>query len=254
MLSFANVLDRRAFEQHGPEGPRGVYMYSAPGRALPFVVCRTWSIGPGMSVEKFTILDGDGEEIYVWGPTPRDFRLSSKEGTTEVDVIDDAHFNAAGNYTVKFLLKGGGAGKIELPVMLENAPAKLPREIEDGLRRPDAIWVGTDERQAPSWFAFKDSKIYLLSQIAPGPQEQTVPGLSQDTGELLVVTKRKTRETSLDRFHASVRILAPGPEWEAAATFLVDRRRSRVGPPTESLARWRETCLIAELTPIIIAG
>jgi hypothetical protein len=42
-----------------------------------------------------------------------------------------------------------------------------------------------------------------------------------------------------------------GPEWEEAAKLLVDRRRSRVGPPAESLSRWRGTCDIVELTPLV---
>jgi hypothetical protein len=31
--------------------------------------------------------------------------------------------------------------------------------------------------------------------------------------------------------------------------MLVDRRRSRVGPPDESLSRWRGKCDIVELIP-----
>ena len=120
--------------------------------------------------------------------------------------------------------------------------------FEDGLKRPDAIWVGTETETAPSWFVYKDSKIFLLSQIEKGPEEQTVPGLTGDTRELVVITRRKQRETALDRFTASVRVLS-GDEWEGAAKMLVDRRRSRVGPPAESIERWRSTCLIAELTP-----
>jgi hypothetical protein len=120
--------------------------------------------------------------------------------------------------------------------------------FEEGLKRPDAIWVGTQIETAPSWFVYKDSKILLLSQIEKGPEEQTVPGLTKDTSELVVITRRKGRETALDRFNASVRILS-GDEWEEAAKSLVDRRRSRVGPPADSIERWRGTCLIAELTP-----
>lgn len=119
--------------------------------------------------------------------------------------------------------------------------------FEEGLKRPDAIWVGTETETAPSWFVYKDSKIFLLSQIEKGPEEQTVPGLAGDTRELVVITRRKLRETALDRFTASVRVLSGG-EWEEAAKMLVDRRRSRVGPPAESIERWRSTCLIAELT------
>jgi hypothetical protein len=120
--------------------------------------------------------------------------------------------------------------------------------FEEGLKRPDAIWVGTAEETVPSWFVYKDSKIYLLSQLVKGPEEQTVPGLAADTRELVVVTRSKGRETALDRFTASVRVLA-GDEWEEAAKLLVDRRRSRTGPPSASIDRWRTTCVIAELAP-----
>ena len=37
------------------------------------------------------------------------------------------------------------------------------------------------------------------------------------------------------------------------AKVLVDRRRSRAGPPAEALARWRTTCDIYELTPNVPA-
>ena len=45
--------------------------------------------------------------------------------------------------------------------------------------------------------------------------------------------------------------LLDGAEFENAAKVLVDRRRSRVGPPADSLARWRKDCVIAELTPVL---
>jgi len=78
-----------------------------------------------------------------------------------------------------------------------------------------------------------------------------VPGIP-GTSDLLVVTRRKGRDTSLAEFHAAARILE-GPEWEEAAKALADRRRSRVGSPAERIAGWRGTCLIAELTPVVPA-
>jgi len=136
-------------------------------------------------------------------------------------------------------------------MMPEGTPAAIPKEIEVGLKRSDVVWVGDEDRSAPSWFAYKNSKIYLVSQRQPGAEEQTVPGLSEDTEDLMVVTRRKGRETALDRFRARVRVLAPGAEWEEAASLLVDRRRSRAGPPADAIERWRSTCLIAELTLVL---
>jgi hypothetical protein len=91
----------------------------------------------------------------------------------------------------------------------------------------------------------------VLSKRDPGPEEQTVPGIP-GASELLMVTRRKGRETALDEFHAASRVLE-GPEWEDAAKLLADRRRSRVGPPVESINRWRGSCDIAELTPLVSA-
>jgi hypothetical protein len=45
--------------------------------------------------------------------------------------------------------------------------------------------------------------------------------------------------------------LLDGPEYDAAIKLLVDRRRSRPGPPQEWIARTKQSCLIAELTPIV---
>jgi hypothetical protein len=66
--------------------------------------------------------------------------------------------------------------------------------------------------------------------------------------ELVVVTRRKGRDTSLQEFTAAQRRLE-GAEWDTAAKTLVDRRRSRVGPPGDSISRWRGSCEIVELTP-----
>jgi hypothetical protein len=66
----------------------------------------------------------------------------------------------------------------------------------------------------------------------------------------VVTTRRKGRDTSLGEFHAAVRLLE-GAEWEEAAKALSDRRRSRIGAPGESITRWRGSCDIAELTPVI---
>ena len=103
----------------------------------------------------------------------------------------------------------------------------------------------------PAWFAYRNGRAYVLSQMQPGPQEQTIPGIP-GAEEVLVISRRKGRDSALERFRAVARVL-DGDEWEQAAALLADRRRSRNGPPQESIERWRETCAIAELTPIVPA-
>jgi hypothetical protein len=113
------------------------------------------------------------------------------------------------------------------------------------------IWVGADlngrRKTVPAWFAYKNGKVYVLSRREPGPDEQTIPGVGI-AREFVVITRRKLRDTALNELTAAGRVLVEGPEWEAAAAALVDRRRSRNGPPSDALKRWRGTCDILELT------
>jgi hypothetical protein len=140
-------------------------------------------------------------------------------------------------------------------VYVQSAPAKLAKETEDGLKKSDVIWVGYERagkrRTAPVWFAYKDGRIFVISQRQPGPEEQTVPGVP-DAQQLVVVTRRKGRDTSLEEFWAAQRRLE-GAEWEAAAAVLADKRKSRVGSPAENIAKWRGSCDIVELTPNVPA-
>jgi hypothetical protein len=153
------------------------------------------------------------------------------------------------------MLDGEIVGEFEVPLYLQEAPAKLPKDFEEGLKKSDVIWVGVErggrDYAVPSWFVYRNGKIYVLSQRERGPEEQTIPGLGE-SHDILVVTRRKLRDTALDRFFATPRKLE-GAQWEEMAKVLVDRRRSRAGPPAEALARWRTTCDIYELTPNVPA-
>lgn len=251
-LVFANVVDDRVWEADRERGSTGIYLLSSPGRALPFTIYRAWKIGTGVVTEEVHFYGPSGRLVYRWGPHARRM-LGSMDLTVEIDRVEDATFDETGGFLASFVVDGEIVGEIEVPVAVQTAQAKLPKEVEDGFRKSDVIWLGVEvngtRRTVPAWFAYRNGKVYVLSQREPGPQEQTIPGLSASP-TLMLVTRRKGRDTSLDELQAAVRLLE-GPEWEEAAKALVDRRRSRVGPPAESLQRWRGTCDIAELTPLV---
>jgi hypothetical protein len=262
-LVFANLLDQRVYLAQGESGPPGIYVLTLPGRALAFVAHRAWKVPTGLVSEEIRLVAPSGRVAYRWGPTVRRM-VGSMDLTTENDLIEDAVLGEAGTYIASFILEDQVLGEIEVPVYLQAPEKQLPKHIEDGLKRSDVIWVGSDVtptrelggrnsisgKLVPAWFAYRQGKIYLLSQREPGPEEQTVPGI--DGPEMVVITRRKGRDTSLDRFRASVRILEPGhPDYDQAAAILADRRRSRVGPPEDSIARWHDRCVIAELTPLV---
>jgi hypothetical protein len=221
---------------------------------------RAWKVPTGTVNEEVRFWSPSGRLAYRWGPEVRRM-LGMMDLTEERDLVDDARFEESGAHIASFILDDVIVAEIEVPVFVQEAATKLPKEVEDGLRKSDVIWVGIERGNGkpltvPAWFSYKNGRILVLSKDQPGPEEQTIPGLP-GASEVLVVTRRKTtnpetraRDTGLDRFHAAVRILQ-GAEWEEAAKALADRRRSRTGPATDAIQRWRGTCSIGELTPII---
>jgi hypothetical protein len=249
-LVAAAVVDQRVWDAYGDTSPDGIYLTGQPGPALPFVLFRAWKVPVGTVEEEVRLYGPSGRMILRWGPVYR--RMAGMfDLTTEVDEVDDAVFDETGTYVASFVIDEQVVGEIEVPVFVQAAPVKLPKETEDGLKRSDVIWVGADvnrkRRIVPAWFAYKDGKIYVLSRREPGPDEQTIPGAGS-VKEMIVVTRRKGRDTSLEEFTAAPRKLE-GPEWEEAAKLLADKRKSRAGPPNESITRWRAAADIYELVP-----
>jgi hypothetical protein len=253
-LVFANAVDLRVWDSQGERSPGGIYLSGAPGRALPFSLYRAWKTPAGLVTEEVRFVDPSGRTVHRWGPHVRPMK-GTMDLTVEIDVIEDAVFLATGTHILSFIVDDVVVGEVEVPVVVQQAAAKLSKPTEDGLKKSDVIWVGVESpegpRAIPAWFAYKNGRIYVLSARVPGPEEQTVPGLPA-AHELIVTTRRKGRDTSLEEFPASVRLLE-GAEWEEAAKTLADRRRSRNGSPEGSIARWRGTCDIAELTPAVTA-
>ncbi len=254
-LVAAAVVDARVWEAQGDMSPDGIYLTGQPGPALPFVMFRAWKIPVGTVLEEVRLFGPSGRMVFRWGPEYRQMR-GQFDLTTEVDEVSQAVFNETGTYVASFVVDEQVLGEIEVPVYVQASPEKLAKGIEEGLKKSDVIWVGVDRHgrriTAPVWFAYKNGKVYVLSQREPGPKEQTVPGIGE-ADEFVVITRRKLRDTSLNELQASGRVLE-GAEWEEAAKLLVDRRRSRNGPPSEALARWRSTCDILELTLNAPAG
>jgi hypothetical protein len=251
-LIFANVLDIRQRDAYGERVDGLVYVLSVPARALPFEIIRDWKTPTGYLPEEVQLIAPSGKVSYTTGPVTRHF-LGSMDLTRFEDVVGDAMFGELGTYLASFILDGEVHGQTEFLVVLQAASQKLPKEFEDGLKKSDVAWVGVEYQgkdvAVPAWFVYRNGKIYVLSSKEPSLEEQSIPGLP-DAKELVVVTRRKYRDTSLDRFHAAVRLLE-GPEWDEAASLLADRRRDRHGPPEQAIKRWRDSSVIAELTPIV---
>jgi hypothetical protein len=255
-LVFANVLDSRHFDAEGETGQPYVYTLALGGRALPFAVIRHWKAPQGYVSEHFQLIAPSGRVSYASPSRTR--KMPGQMDLAKItDVVRDATLHELGIYVASFLIDGEVQAQADFQVVLQAAPQKLPKEVEDSLRKSDVIWVGIEsdgrDRAVPVWFVYRQGRIYVL-HANEGSGEQVIPGLP-DSSELVVVTRRKGRDTRSDRFQASVRLIPPeSPEFDQLAAPLADRRRDRHGPPQDAIRKWRSaSCLIAELTPTIPA-
>ncbi len=251
-LIFANVLDVRQRAAEGDMADGLVYVLGLPGRALPFAIIRDWKTPTGYLPEEVQLVAPSGDVVHRIGPAAR-FFFGSMDLTRFEDVVESAKFDQAGIHLASFVLDGEVLGQTEFQVVLQAAPEKLPKDVEDGFRKSDVAWIGVEyegrDVAVPAWFVYRNGKIYVLSSLEPSLEEQTIPGLPE-ANDLIVITRRKYRDTSLGRFRANARLLE-GAEWEDAAKLLADRRRDRHGPPEEAIKRWRGKCAVAELTPLV---
>lgn len=253
---FGNVLDGRVYEAEGVEGQPLVYGFSAPGRALPFVVVRHWKAPQGVVVEGFELIGPGGSTAYRSPSRTR--RMPGQMDLTEIiDVVDDAVLPELGVYVVSFLIDGEVEGQVEFQYVLQQPPERLPKELEDGFRKTDVVWVGVErdgtDETIPAWFAYQQGRMYLLHAVKEGSDEQRIPG-ADDATDLLIITRHKYRDTRLGRLHATARVIEPDdPDFARYAGILADRRRDRHGPPEEAIKEWRQGHVILELTPLVPA-
>ncbi len=251
-LIFANVLDQRQRAVEGDTANGIVYCLALGARALPFSVIRDWKAPTGYVEEEVRLVAPSGTVAHRTGPEPR--RMLGAMDLTHVETtVEDAAFEEVGIYVASFVLDGEVLGETEFQVVMQAPPDRLPKDVEDGFKKSDVAWIGVEYQGSdvtvPAWFVYRQGKIYVLHSKEPSLEEQSIPGLT-DASEAVVITRRKYRDTALDRMRAAVRLL-DGPEWDQAAIWLADRRRSRVGSPADRIAKWRQTCVIAELTPLV---
>lgn len=252
-LVFANVVDARLWQSEGQAATPLLFTISIPGRALPFVVARYWKAPAGIAAESFELVAPSGKVAYRSELRARRFP-GQMDLAQLADVVEDATFEEMGIYAASFLIDGEVQGQTEFQLVLQS-PTALPSELEDAVKKSDVIWVGEErngrDRAVPVWFAYHQGRIYLIHSDARDSGEQQIPGLPE-APELVVVTRHKYRETRAGRFRAAVRLIEPNnPEFDSLAAVLADRRRDRHGPPQDAIRSWKQSCVIAELTPAV---
>jgi hypothetical protein len=119
--------------------------------------------------------------------------------------------------------------------------------VQESLKKSTIVWLRWRdkgvEHTMPVWFVGDAGKLYVLS----GERQQTLPG-AERMRTCDVILRQKMKNVRVAEIPAFVRILEPGPEWDQIAEKIAEKRLNIPGLPEETAKRWRDECLILELT------
>jgi hypothetical protein len=121
--------------------------------------------------------------------------------------------------------------------------------VQESLKKSTILWMRWTldgvERTMPVWYLYdaKAGKVYVLS----GERQQTLPG-AERIRECDVILRWKGKNSSVAELPANVRRLQPGPEWDEVAERIAEKRLNIPGLPEDTAKRWRDECVILELT------
>lgn len=121
--------------------------------------------------------------------------------------------------------------------------------ISESLKKSTIMWLrwktAGGEQTMPVWYLYdaKTQKIHVLS----GERQQTIPG-AERLREVDVILRWKMKNSQVAEIPADVRVLEPGPEWDEVAEKIAEKRLNIPGLPEDTAKRWRDECVILELT------
>jgi hypothetical protein len=129
------------------------------------------------------------------------------------------------------------------------AGASTTKAVQESLKKSTILWLRWEldgRRQTmPVWYLYdaKADKVYVLS----GERQQTIPG-AERMRQCEVILRWKGKNAQVAEIPAQVRVLQPGPEWNEVAEKIAEKRLNIPGLPEETAKRWRDECVILELT------
>ena len=121
--------------------------------------------------------------------------------------------------------------------------------VQESLKKSTLFWLKwrTDrEHTLPVWYFYdqKAGKIYVLS----GERQQTLPG-AESIRDATVVLRWKGKNASVAEIPANVRVIkGSDPDWDEIADRVAEKRLNIPGLPEDTAQRWKDTCVILELT------
>ena len=130
------------------------------------------------------------------------------------------------------------------------AGAATSSAIQESLKKSTIMWLRWDangtKKTMPVWYFYdaKADKIYVLS----GERQQKIEG-AENLREADVILRWKGRNASVAELSANVRVIkGDDPDWTEIADRVAEKRLNIPGLPEDTATRWRDECVILELS------
>ena len=130
------------------------------------------------------------------------------------------------------------------------AGAATSSAITESLKKSTIMWLrwntGTTIKTMPVWYVYdaKVDRIYVLS----GERQQMIEG-AENLREADVILRWKGKNSSVAELPAQVRVIrGDDPDWTEIGDKMAEKRLNIPGAPEDTALRWRDECVILELT------
>lgn len=251
-LMSAMAYDAAAYASEGIADPALKVLGELPGTAQRFGVNRVYKGAQGVYEESMLLLDPDSLVIWEKPSTFLELRGQMFEDLFRDEFTEDIKIESPEEHKLVFLLNGAEVGRV--PVFVD-APESIRsagvvgEAIETALKKGSILWLSIPQRDGtvahrPAWYVQQGRSVFVVK----GGDEQELPALeANDVVDMTI--KSKDIKTSIAQVQADIRVVPnDSEEFERIATMgLGTRLNLRDGDG--ALARWKDTCVLVELTP-----
>ncbi len=247
----AMAYDIASYEESGMSDPQVTVMGELPGVTRPFEIARVYKGSQGRYEEAVAIADPDG--TIIWESRARVIELRGEmfEDLFRTRVTDRIEIGSSREHTLVVYIDGALAARVPLfvhaPDSLSSAGVFL-EAADAALKKSAVCWVtipqaGGGSVTRPAWYVQQGKSLFMLK----GGSEQELPGL-EDASRVTLTIKSKDVKASIGTTEADVRIVTDEDEFARVAALGLGKRLN-LPDGEQAFQRWKDTCVLAELTP-----
>ncbi len=247
----AMAYDLESYKESGLADPSITVMGELPGVTRPFEIARVYKGSQGRYEEAVAIADADNTVIWESPSQVIELRGAMFEDLFRTTVRTRLPITSNSEHTLLLYLDGNLTARVPIFVNTPDSVvgAGVFREAADAALKKSAVcWLSIPQKAGgsvtrPAWYVQQGPKLFVIK----GGDEQQLPGL-EEASSVTVTVKSKDVKATIGTTIADVRIVDDPEEFEKIAALGMGTRLN-LKDGDQALQRWKDTCVLAELTP-----